>query len=382
MTPRLRRLKCTSMQRRRSESLYWDGGIAYDQAHFYQHVAALPYRLESFHLSFEDGLPASSGFSRSLRVCPVSSEWSVDALDLPWSLMVVLQDQPNHVTTLELVSYSHSERSTQSVLHQYLCQAPHLLHLRAPNIILPVAELDIHGLLTTPSTEPAVTPTPGTDTVPSLSGAAAVWACRRLKSLQVAFGWGSRESSSVLVQSRVIFGYISRVCSELKELAIYRPESSEDNVDEARSSWLDLKGGFCLLSRLEHLERLLIRSGLKEIGCDKIDLDWMVRSGFVGVRRYARVLEISSWYDELLEEKELTDVDELTAGGRKNREDGLELRYLGRLQDVATRLEELDAVDVVGAEGSRCWPLLSRLSIDCGSEFGRQPERELQRILG
>ncbi|KAG9073166.1 hypothetical protein KI688_000953 [Linnemannia hyalina] len=385
MTPRLRRLKCTSMQLQRSESLYWDRGIAYDQAHFYQHVVALPYRLESFHLSFEDGLPAISGFSKSLRVCPVSSEWTVDTLDLPLSMMMVLQDQPNHVTTLELVCYSHSERSTQSVLHRYLCQAPHLLHLRARNIILPVAELDIHGLLTTPSTEPAVTPTPGTDTVPSPSGAAAaaaVWACRRLRSLQVTFGWGSRESSLVLVQSRVIFGYISRVCSELKELTIYRPESSEDDVDEARSTWLDLKGGLCLLSRLEHLERLQIGSGLKEIGCERVDLDWMVRSGFVGVRRYVRVLEISNWYGELLEERELMDVDELTAGGRKNREDGLELRYLGRLQDVATRLEELDAVDVVGVGGSRCWPLLSRLSIDCGSEFGRQPERELQRILG
>lgn len=384
MTPRLRRLKCISMQ---SSPLgrwgYPDRSrVTYDEDHLYQHVVTLPYRLESFHLSFADRFPVDSEFSRSLQVCPALSEWTVHACDLPLRVMRALQDRPNHVTTLELVYDSRSECPAQSVLHQYLCQAPHLLHLHAPNIILPVAELDINGLLTTLSTEPAATTTPGTDTTPSPSGAAAVWACRRLTSLQMAFSWGSRESSSVLVESRVIFGYISRVCPELKELAIFRPESSEHDVDEARSSWLDLRGGFCLLSRLEHLERLQIGSGLKTVGCERIDLDWMVRSGYVGARRYARALEMSSWDDELLQERELMDVDEFTAGGRKIREDGLELRCLGRLQDVATRLEELDAVDVVGAEGFMCCPLLSRLSIDCGSEFGRQPEKELQRILG
>lgn len=382
MTPKLRSLKCISM-RRSNQWGYWDSAkVTYDEDHFYQHVLALPYRLESFHLSFANRPSGGSEFSKSLQVCPALSECTVHACDLPLRVMEALQDRPSHITTLELVYKSSSKGPAQSVLHQYLCQAPHLLHLRAPNIILPVAVLDINGLLTTPPTEPAATPTPGTDTAPSPSGAAVVWACRRLTSLQVTFSWGSRELSSVLVESRVIFGYISRVCPELKELAIFRPESSVDDVGEARSSWLDLKGGFCLFSRLAHLERLQIGSGLKEIGCERIDLDWMVRSGYVGARRYARVLEISSWQDELLQERELMDVEESMAGGRKCREDGLELRCLGRLQDVMARLEELDAVDVLGAEGSRCWPLLSRLSIDCNSEFGRRPERELQRILG
>ncbi|KAG0081755.1 hypothetical protein BGZ90_005117 [Linnemannia elongata] len=384
MTPKLRKLKCISMQRSRSRRCRCRdrGTVTYNENHFYQHVDALPYRLESFHLSFASSNPADSGFSESLRVCPALSECTIQFSDLPLGVMTALQNRCDHVTTLELAYNSRFEYPAQSVLHRYLCQAPHLRHLHAPNIVLPVAELDIHGLLTTPSTEPAAIPTPGADNAPSTAGAAAVWACRRLTSLQVAFSWGSRESSSVLVQSRVIFGYISRVCPELRELAIFRPESREDDVNEARLSWLDLKGGFCLLSRLVNLERLQIGSGLKDIGCERIDLDWMVRSGYVDARRYARSLEISSWHDELLQERELMDVVESTAWSRKSREDGLELRCLGRLQDVATRLEDLNAVDAAGTEGTRCWPLLSRLSVDCDSEFGRQPERELRQILG
>lgn len=111
MTPKLRRLKCIAMQesKRRKCRCLNRRAVRYDSDHLYQHGLALPYKLNSFHFSTHN-----SGFSeKSLRVFPTSTEWTVNAFDLPLSMMSSLQELLNHVTTLELAHKSLSMYSSR-----------------------------------------------------------------------------------------------------------------------------------------------------------------------------------------------------------------------------------------------------------------------------
>ncbi|KAG0286235.1 hypothetical protein BGZ96_009614 [Linnemannia gamsii] len=82
-----------------------------------------------------------------------------------------------------------------------------------------------------------------------------VWKCHNLETLHIGFqisgGWGTRHQPE---QSRVVFGYIARVLPQLRELQLHT--YSGDQVFPFQK--LRLSGGFCLLAKLQYLERLKI----------------------------------------------------------------------------------------------------------------------------
>ncbi|KAK3832345.1 MAG: hypothetical protein J3R72DRAFT_478290 [Linnemannia gamsii] len=92
-----------------------------------------------------------------------------------------------------------------------------------------------------------------------------IWVCRRLATLHIySSGENIRDAEE---DARILFGYISRICPLLRDLAI-----------QHQHLCVRLEGGLCLLSRLHHLERLSIVSSGNNSGFTKADLVWMQKS--------------------------------------------------------------------------------------------------------
>ncbi|KAG0208035.1 hypothetical protein BGX33_006504 [Mortierella sp. NVP41] len=115
-------------------------------------------------------------------VCPRSSDITIQVQDLTPSFVRMLTDRPNHVTCLE----NFARAPTPSVnLHQYLCSSPHLLHLKASKVGIIVDDMNIFIIPDKKDTDTAKDRDEEEGNIrphfPKL------WACRNLRTLQVAF---------------------------------------------------------------------------------------------------------------------------------------------------------------------------------------------------
>ncbi|KAG0214741.1 hypothetical protein BGX33_001858 [Mortierella sp. NVP41] len=137
-----------------------------------------------------------------------------------------------------------------SSLHTYLCTpslSRHLLQLKAPDVVIPLDYLDLEGVL---GFEGAYNRT-GLATWPSMpypmsSEKVMIWGCRDLKVLHIQIQCRARDCGSA-ESSRLMFGYISKVCPALEDLQLQKEHMS-----------LSMEGGMCLLSRLDGLKRLCL----------------------------------------------------------------------------------------------------------------------------
>ncbi|KAG0276089.1 hypothetical protein BGZ95_008022 [Linnemannia exigua] len=354
-------------------------------------------------------------------------DWTFQGPELTPEILAHLVQLPNFITTLHI----SGECST---LHGYLCASPHLLHLKAPNSAIPINDLDIHYRLIQ-GCLPAATVTAmiscQQEQENNHRNHPRVWACRRLQTLQVAFFSTNMTSS----YSRVIFGYVSRVCPKLKDLEIYGPEyllqlQNPWTIEEAEARQgrlcLMLEGGLCLLSRLKGLERLVVGNvdynvaNVDEDGGDEDDdgndehsgddlgvhFDWMVPEGHSVARRNARQAWINrargqGCWSKMLQDEEAHEEERLqnyqkglsdngitiATQQAKDTADGGEeflaasLQDLGLLRDVKQVLEDMESRNTEEGEGYKLWPYLIRLSIYQDITFGHQPEAEVKRLL-
>ncbi|GJJ74423.1 hypothetical protein EMPS_06781 [Entomortierella parvispora] len=218
----------------------------------------------------------------------------------------------NTITLLEIYPSQSpfNEAVLNQVLHDFLCDAPNLLHLKAEHVQFYIEYFDIvprrsepqDGILTGDPQDdagyesdgerglPVATPAPITataaagstttisHTVPILADSTErqwprVWACRKLQTLHLSFKslpssssssatTSSSTSSFTLVstfpfnkrsssspeQSRAIFGYLSRACPSLRVVTLAKSRLN-----------LTLEGGFCLLTRMKDLEKLTLQ---------------------------------------------------------------------------------------------------------------------------
>ncbi|KAK3819392.1 MAG: hypothetical protein JOS17DRAFT_353164 [Linnemannia elongata] len=163
--------------------------------------------------------------------------------------------------------------------------------------------------------------------------------------------------------TRIVFGYIARVCPLLRDLQIDGWESPR----LSRPVYLRLKSGLCLLSKLKHQESLRIGPLLRTATFWEGDLDWMVPSGHTASKKGNRYLRADVW--EFEHRSERFDMEKWSGRPTQtgDRSDGLTLDHrvvgmtselravlgrLGQLMDVKQALEEMDAQE----EGYRCWP--------------------------
>ncbi|KAF9909616.1 hypothetical protein EC991_008274 [Linnemannia zychae] len=154
--------------------------------------------------------------------------WSFWAGDLSNSMLTSLRTLRNVVTTLELHFHEEASTGPNSGLHRYLCESPHLLHLRAPKSSIMVEAMDIHarghilhkGYLEGDN-DWEETAHNWSQFLSSVDfGQRQIWACRKLQTLHVSIY--SRTEPELLspARSRIVFGYLSRICPDLQDIQI------------------------------------------------------------------------------------------------------------------------------------------------------------------
>ncbi|KAG0246551.1 hypothetical protein BGX31_001003 [Mortierella sp. GBA43] len=241
-------------------------------------------------LSSDDTVPMSPLASWLQTWRPHEEEQSVErSTSIP--LLQSPKRCPNQVTWLELTGTRSLRlfKKDGPVIHQFLCNSPHLQHLMALNFAIHIESLDVNGVMKEPSDHRGFqknTPTTqhNTQLTPSLialnslhpqnplsspTGAVtinnhSVWACRRLRTLHIGFE-ACEEDSDKSREDLIVFGYLGRICPDLENLHIRR-----------RSMDLRRYGGLCLLSRLRRLEKLILDCEI--IQTFKLsDLKWIKR---------------------------------------------------------------------------------------------------------
>lgn len=191
------------------------------------------------------------------------------------------------VTSLELLSphllhppgqgpcVFQGESVAANMLHDYLCQSPHLIHLKAFRSPVFVNNMDIcnrapyGGLdktapmhLTNQALNRVNTNQHQQSTiVPTVRRP--VWMCRGLRTLHLEIHGSGLENNAV--NSRIVFGHISVLCPVLEDLVI-AAISTKSYIDETGHPHpiplsLHLDGGLCLLTRLRSLNSLTLIDG-------------------------------------------------------------------------------------------------------------------------
>ncbi|KAF9999018.1 hypothetical protein BGZ79_007350, partial [Entomortierella chlamydospora] len=172
------------------------------------------------------------------------------------------------ITTLEVTPSKYRSHNAyfSNTFHSFLCSASSLLHLLTPKVPYFAEYLNLSGDISDNALYSPQDHALENGFTPMLRGTKSrVWACRGLLTLRMMFvsrNWRDEPSAE---NARMMFGYISTVCPNLRELEIDREE-------------LDLKldGGFCLLTRLRFLESFSIVTWTTT-KLEMKDIDWMAR---------------------------------------------------------------------------------------------------------
>ena len=166
-----------------------------------------------------------------VEIFPRVSSWGVDSgqISVRGALRSLkVHAVENRLTRLEICGRSNylqtSNHPRDELLNQLLCNSPHLLHLSTDQLQLTSTVFWDHKHYET------------------------LWLCRQLRTLSIRLEsrWNVMHEGRPFSSGHV-FGYLSRICPMLQELSL--------TID---CQVLALKNGLCLLTRLEHLERLTI----------------------------------------------------------------------------------------------------------------------------
>ncbi|KAF8930363.1 hypothetical protein BGZ47_000595 [Haplosporangium gracile] len=401
----------------------------YDWLRLLRHLQSLPIVLETIHISTHNQQTLPEVFQAMSEICTSSSivsEWNLWVLDTSSSLLkdLELHTGTNSLTTLELfskarrpgTSYHLSElRGAPLFLHQLLSSTDKLVHLKTLKTIVRLEDWDIYRrggyfLLDNPNITESNNDKNGNsnkfygnNNIDMYTTTAAatlymseptrsppvIWRCRWLQTLHIEVYAPNEFMSKAPVQSRIIFGYVSRVFPQLEELRVHTPHFCQ-NIRIAHDLScpkirLELEGGLCLLGRLRHLQRLDVRPGnhaswtLNNV--KDVDLDWMLPSGHYFKSKWSRRNEVKQWQKRREHEKKLeADQKETVVSGSRVISDvsaGTEvldqLRNLGLLKDVKEMVKEMESMSVL--------PLPSLEGLSLRHPYFVWPENEIKYSL-
>ncbi|KAF9301495.1 hypothetical protein BGZ74_006632 [Mortierella antarctica] len=194
------------------------------------------------------------------------TEWGFCIDDASPFLFTRLQTVGNVITTLDL---THGITPTNNDLvrlrlHAFLCNAPSLLHLKAPRVHIAPLDLLLFRESVT-AEEPAID-----------DATTKIWACRRLQTLEIGLyhhpDTASSNDEDEARRARIVFGFLSRVLPQLRVLEL-----------NMSSTNLQLSTGFCLLARMARLEQVrVVLMGSVFYWSKKPDLGWMADPRKVG----------------------------------------------------------------------------------------------------
>ncbi|KAG0057873.1 hypothetical protein BGZ89_001774 [Linnemannia elongata] len=219
---------------------------------------------------------------------------------------------PSQLTSLELVPQpklgSPSRRlgtlSDQTLvyrrLHTLLCTSSSLVHLQHLRTAVFLEDMDLFGRrgFVDADVELDKATYQRCDSITIHPG---IWLCRRLKSLRVEIQTEMENLLTSSVHSRIVFGYISRVCPYLESLEIDVPyaDSTAGILEASLYPRLSMKlqGGLCLLAKLDRLRRLRISSerGQWTFNCEDYEVNWISCSPYHRMNRMFRHWTLSHW---------------------------------------------------------------------------------------
>ncbi|KAG0297212.1 hypothetical protein BGZ96_007270 [Linnemannia gamsii] len=387
LTPDLQELKLLSLAKHDDQlpgsPITQPCDAQYDWDHLYEHLKSLPITLRAFQFSVHsqthpariEVMEECEVLQKTINVCPKATEWSLLPTEVTPGLIQELVLLPNIITTLEIITEgawcqgfnskdAESSKTGLNLIHQYLCESPHLVHLKIIRAAILFEDFDLYNRARYDDLDLGGDRMWGDqDMARTMLGKRKIWACRHLETLQVQI---HAHSTRLVwpVHSRIIFGYIATVCPKLQELSISVPRHCSYNwsADVYQPQlFLQLDGGLCFLSKLDHLRKLKVIYGdeeLRGIGCQECELNWISPSGHRTKDRMRRAVTMANWTlqleaEETLERRFSCQTKPSVITGEDPAD---QLHNLGLLSDVKRVVEEMDGSD------RRCLPLLERVS--------------------
>ncbi|KAF9928262.1 hypothetical protein FBU30_002529 [Linnemannia zychae] len=372
--------------------------VNYDWKRLVEHINHIGITLNSFHMS-NPNLYRSTRSSQQdmIRACPNSNEWILWSPDANLSMLQELETLPNIITTVELcwgpLSIRNGHSCTQKhrtniprLLHRYLCQSPHLRHLKVLSALFLLEAMDYHTRAGHLDSAEDRLPQPRLVYDPEMNNTEwpddwpGIWACRGLRSLKIEVHSHRRYLLKSELHSRILFGYISRVCPMLEELEVTVPfQCSHGWQYDTYLPELSLRldGGLCLLSRLKHLRRLHIcpKAGIPTIDYNEIDLNWIIPEGHQDKYRKQRQQIIEGWKEkievEMRLEKRRLELTEWHRPQLSSLQDSIEPELIQKLENLGLLLDVKAMVEEMNAPGYLSFPNLERLSLN--NTLGRNP---------
>ncbi|KAF9115441.1 hypothetical protein BGX27_007816 [Mortierella sp. AM989] len=265
------------------------------------------------------------------------------------------------VTTLEIspaMDQPHYDCVVHA-LHNVLCSTPSLLHLIAPSVPYFAEYLDVSDPTVDQRNTPLWNCKSGCPAFRPDFTKNRIWACRGLKTLQLRFISNVKTDEASAKNSRIMFGYISRVCPDLEELKIYREKLN-----------LNLEGGLCFLSRLRGLRKLAVVTRTKT-KLKKKDLEWIARypqkRGRTLFNSWRKIPAVSHTKDGAMTKDSMVQ-DIITIDS---------LRHIDSAANLTACKKEL----AQGKDGDGCWPALEYLGLRHTDENQNDPDRYLPALI-
>ncbi|KAK3819404.1 MAG: hypothetical protein JOS17DRAFT_756355 [Linnemannia elongata] len=398
LTPDLETLKLIEHGKYYAERIteHWD----WDLFHNHLRSLSLPRKQlfygEGWH-HVHDLLPLET----DLIICPKTQHRTFLFYSLTSRVLTFLKEQPVFLTSLEILKpkytscvldgwiLSYKLPFTARPLHQLLCECPNLRHLKTLKMPYMTDFMDVHRRIpmypALASTDQGqrqwqedVHDTPPPTNVPG------IWICHGLETLHLELHVHDQAIVKGKHHSRILYGYIATVCPHLIELWIRFPHFCNTLYTRSWNCKYEpyvLEGGLCLLSKLQHLERIWIVHGI--FVCENpSELNWLAQSGRTEEHRARRREIVAGWVPRLREEAMLeTDRLEKSAGTADEilgeRADDEEvvtgLANLGLLRDVMDTVAEMDSGE---------YKILPELfKVACGFHNEQNPEKEIKALF-
>ncbi|KAF8985112.1 hypothetical protein BGZ46_005897 [Entomortierella lignicola] len=273
----------------------------------------------------------------------------------------------NTITTLEIIPAIDQSLNDCVVhaLHNLLCSTTTLLHLIAPSIPYFAEYFDIADSAIDQKSHPfhelpCLSECPASETGLTQQK---IWACRKLKTLRLMVATRIHDDKDTKENSRMMFGYISRVCPDLEELTIYREELN-----------LKLEGGLCFLSRLRNLRKLAIVTRTKTT-LKKKDLEWIARYPVKKPRsRFLRWFKFSGTSSKKDAHDSRLRKHENLPPGAVTIDEFVDIDSEAILRECRKELEQ-------GLAGEGCWPKLEYLGIRHSDANHNDPDDYLPALV-
>ncbi|KAF9300197.1 hypothetical protein BGZ74_008195 [Mortierella antarctica] len=308
--------------------------------------------LQSLHFSLKNSVMSRLTLRDIEDLFPDLNAWSCSKADANRPMFAFLKNTYHHLTTLEITS----EYQLAAIpLHEYLGEAPNLVHLRAPEVFINIEDLQVH--LTAQQT------TRG-----------ALWACSRLETLHISIQDGfDKNSTRQHSFSRALFTYLATVCPKLVDVYI-----------SYSTLTFEMESGFCQLSKLKNLRSLQLKTARPQ-RVTELDLWWTSASSLSRRKLWSSPMEklkVEATLAKMRMSKEAKAPIPFVFGGFSSEEEVLEkgLCFDQSHIDIDNVVQEchlsstvdlLDSMLMAKENGSdvQCWPDLEIWSLIKSGQF-------------